>query len=125
MSLYINKLKDILTNFFIDEYGMSEGEAYNEMELLEENKKLQIAYTTLGDNEELEINVFVNVREKRLEQVVSGRKINVVEYTNYGSLENMLNDLSHCDFEALVRLDDYDIDDLVSKDNQKESMIWG
>ena len=123
MNLYINKLKNILTNFFIDEYGMSEGEAYNEMELLEENKKLQIAYTTLGDNEELEINVFVNVREKRLEQVVSGRKINVVEYTNYGSLENMLNDLSHCDFEALTRLDDFDVDDLIIEDKKLADIV--
>lgn len=119
MVLYINKIKNILAEFFIDEYGITEDEAESEVKLLDKDKKIQIAYTTLGDNEELEIDVFININEIRLEQVVTGMNIEEVEYTNYGSFENMINDLSHCDFEALVRLDDYDVDDLINEDKQK------
>ena len=118
MQKNINELKEVLTDFFISEYSYTKGEAKEDIKELERTKKLQIAYTTLGDNNELEIDVFVNIEKNRLEQVISGIKIQKIELTEYGTLKNMIDDLECCDFESLTRLDKFDINDLIIEDKR-------
>ncbi|MFG6121158.1 hypothetical protein [Thalassobacillus sp. B23F22_16] len=123
MQKNINELKEVLTDFLISEYGQTEDDTKEDMKHLEREGILQIAYTTLGDNEELEIDVFLNIKRNRLEQVVSGKTIEKTELTKYDTFENMVTDLNHCDFEALTRLDDFDVDDLIIEDKKLADIV--
>lgn len=115
----IEDLKEVLADFFMSEYGYNQEEANEELQDLDCHKETQIAFTTLGDDEELSIEVFINVEDCRLEQVVSGINIQKVELTEYDSMEHMISDISYCEFENLTRLDDFDVDDLILEDKNK------
>lgn len=123
MQKNISELKRVLTDFLIREYGQTDDETKRDMQELEKEGVLQIIYTTLGDNGELEIEVFVNIKNNRLEQVVYGVEIHKIELTEYGTLENMVTDLKGCNFEDLIRLDKYDVDDLIIEDKKIVSNI--
>lgn len=112
----IEDLKEVLEDFFMSEYGYNQEETNEELQDLDCHIKTQIAFTTLGDEEELRIEVFVNVEDCRLEQVVSGINIQKTELTQYNSMEHMISDIKNCEFEDLTRLDDFDIDDLILED---------
>jgi len=99
----------------IEAFTMSEfGEEMDE-EITTESI-VPIAFTTLGDNEELEIQVKFNVEQNTLEQHVTGIYLHAVEYTRYESIEHAAIDLSSVDFEAITRLDKLDVDELIEQD---------
>lgn len=89
----------------IDAYTLEEFNAVNDWEH-EDLSDIGVAYTTLGDNEEYELQVCVDLENLRIEKLIDG---GLYEFEEYGSLEE-LNDiaLKYLNFEDLISLNDYE-----------------
>jgi len=116
--LELELLQTTIMDFYMDEYDIPFMDAKDEVKHIHKKNIVPIAYTTLGDNGELEIQVNFNVAECRLESHVSGIYVDEVEYLQYDDLKHASYDIKHADFTDIIRLSELDADELADKENK-------
>lgn len=79
------------------------------------NSVIPVAYTTVGNNDEFELKVSLNLEEKRLERVISGEYVSEKDYYHYDSYEEIVNDIKEWDFDNLTE-NNFDYDELSQKE---------
>lgn len=122
ITMSLQKFKEVYIDLLVHEYGVPQEEVDDDEDVvnLNEHSIVPIAFTTLGDNAELEIQVYFNIRLNRLESVVTGINIEEVEYLQYEDIEHACEDIGRAEFEALTRLEKLDVDELIEKDKALE-----
>src|SRR5699024_5591342 len=98
---------------------------YYENELYNRNiaglDDIGLAFTELGDNAELNIQVTLNIPELKIRSEISGKFITATETLEHETLNEIITQIEKCDFEDLVTLIYFDIDELVEQESQKNS----
>lgn len=100
--------EELISNYQIIEFG-------NEFDLsLEEDlSKVGLAYTTLGDNEEYEIQVEADLLDYKLNTFIDGK---LFESIKHESLEEFIETyLSDLDFDGLVSVSIPDVEEFLNK----------
>lgn len=96
---------------------------YYENEIYNQNiaglDDIGLAFTELGDNAELRIQVILNVPELKIISEISGKFITATEVLEYQSLSEIITEVNNCDFEDFVSLAHFEVDELAEQENQK------
>lgn len=119
----LEDFKNVYIDYVMDEFGLSFMEAKDEVRFINQDSIVPIAFTTLGDGGELEIQVNLDINKARLESHVYGVEVEEVEYLQYEDLRHATYDLNHSDFVDLIRLNELDVDELVEKDKRYRENI--
>ncbi|WP_080871771.1 hypothetical protein [Oceanobacillus timonensis] len=110
----LEELKNAINEFHVEEFDISDEESIKE---LNQNDVVPLVHSSLGDSDELHVQTFLNVSEKRLEKVVSGDYLEEVEYLNYDSIQEIIEDLEENEFDYFIELDEIDKEELIEKNN--------
>lgn len=116
MNQELEELRNAIIDYTVREFGELKEVAERDLGHIQPDVPIPVAYTTLGDNQELEIQVTLNVEKKRLESTVRGRVVEEVEYYYFDSINDMIEMFKNIEFDELVRLDELDIDEIIEKD---------
>lgn len=111
----IKELVKAIADFRYVEYETDPAETREEFYKIKEGDSMGIAYTTLGDNEELEIQVSFYPHELILESNVYGDGVNVVENLSFDNIEQAIDIFKYCSFENMITLEEHDVDELINK----------
>lgn len=114
-------LKLELLKYCEDEFDIP----YYENELYDLNiaglDNIGLAFTKLGDNGELNIQVTLNIPEFKIISEISGTFITATEILEHESLSEIVAQVENCDFEDFVSLVYFDVDELLEQESQKNS----
>lgn len=116
--VFEKELEDELVNFSVNEYENVEDAVREDFRKERSSGKHPIAYTTLGDDEELEINTVLYTNENKIVKHIYGNVIDEGEVIQFEDKEEMLEYVKSMHFDNLVRLDEYDLDELIEKDHK-------
>ncbi len=114
------ELEDGLVSFSVNEYENDEDVVREGLRKERSSGKHPLAYTTLGDNSELDINENLYRNENKIVKHVYGDVIDEEEVIQFEGKEEMLEYVKNMYFDDLVRLDEYGLDELIEK-NHKSS----
>jgi len=114
--VFEKELEDELVIFSVNEYENDEDAVREDFRKERSSGKHPIAYTTLGDDDELEINAVLYSNENKIVKHVYGNVIDEEEVIQFDDKEEMLEYIKDMNFDDLVRLDEYDLDDLMERD---------
>lgn len=84
-------LENELISFLADEYELDEKVAANTVKNSMNKGEVDLAYTTLGDDEQLEIQAVLNVKENQLIKSVYGEVISEKEVVQFKDKEELLS----------------------------------
>jgi len=104
-----------LSEFKMVEYSKTEVEAKEDLYNLKNIDLYPIAYTTLGDNEELEIQVTLDLTNMVMLSNVTGDGVDVTERYPFDNIFQVADFFATVDFETVVRLEEHDVDELVEQ----------
>ena len=110
----LEELKNAINDFHMNEFNHTEEDGIKE---IKQNDSVPLVYQTLGDDDELEIQATLNVADKRIEKVVSGSHVEEVEYMDYDSIQDIIEDLEENEFDYFIELDEIDKEELIEKNN--------
>lgn len=112
-------IKEIIMDYEESEFGGFENDEYGSVSKSDidvfPDSHYPLANTTLGDNEELELQVTLNLEDLRLETEVFNDYIHETEYIQCDSLKEISGVIDNVDFDDFVSLDELDLDDLIDK----------
>lgn len=110
----VDQLTSEIATYTSEEYGNDYDEEREELGDIRINTVIPVAYTTLGDNEELEIQVTFYFDELRMESVVTGQKVDKVENIHFDSILEAIEAFKRWEFEDFIRLIKLDKEELVN-----------
>lgn len=116
--VFEKELENELVNFSFNEYVNDEDAVREDFRKEKSSGKHPIAYTTLDDDEELEINAILYSNENKIIKHVYGNVIDEEEVVQFDDKEEMLEYVKNMHFDDLARLDEYDLDELIEKDRK-------
>lgn len=100
----LNKAIEIISDFCYEEYGSDQADVDTS-----DLSKVPIAYTTYGDNDEYEIQVYVNFDNNSFETYLDNE---LVDVDTYPDLDSFIEDgLQWMSFDELIRPAIYAIPD--------------
>jgi len=108
-------LVESLSEFKMVEYGETEEEVKEDLYNLKNIDLYPIAYTTLGDNEELEIQVTLDLTNMVMLSNVTGNGVDITERYPFDNIFQVADLFATVDFETIVRLEEHDVDELVEQ----------
>ncbi len=108
----------------IKEYETAEfgHEFDDDEEIFDKNLQCPIAYTTKGDNDELEIQVTLDLKNNRIIKELSHPVDNYTEFENYESWEDIAEVTEYINFEELI-MTDVDIEDLLAEYAKRKNEV--
>lgn len=96
----------------IKEYEVFEFEREeSDEEVFDENLEVPLAYTTKGDNEEFEIQVTLNLEEKRVIKELTSTNNLITEYIEFKDWSEIVEFTEYMNFEELI-MTDVDVDEI-------------
>lgn len=110
----IEQLTNEIATYTSEEYGNDYHEERKELGDIRINDIIPVAYTTLGDNEELEIQVTFYVNDLLMESVVTGQIVDEIENIHFDSIIEAIEAFKTWEFEDFVRLIELDQEKLVN-----------
>lgn len=117
-------VKAALVNYYLrDEYGedYSPSDIQEMSEFVEKidfTKPVYIAYTTKGDNDELEHNTLLDINNLTLSAEITGANVKYTEVIgSYESLKHLAQDIDGWDFDYLIAEDNLDYEEIIKEDN--------
>lgn len=102
-SVQIRKLKNALSEYFMNEFSESESVAYARVDYINEYTEcIHLAHTTIGDEEEVGVQVNLNVNKLYVEKICYGKMGDYRNYYHFSNLDEMTSFIAASHFESLA-----------------------
>ena len=100
----MNRAKNLIDEFCIREYDAPAD--------FSDLSKVSVAYTTVGDEGQLPLQVYVDLKGCKIERELDGNPLDVRQYDTLREL--IENELDSMDFQELVSVSDEDIEKVLA-----------
>lgn len=108
---YVNIIRESLIEYNMNEFG-EDVSSDPDIKGLNTDSKIALAYTELGDMDEFNLQVTLDLEDNRLVSEVFNEDVYEVEYFNYETLKNVARDAKGYSFDNLITLEELDLDKL-------------
>lgn len=114
---YLNFIKKEISNYKMEEFQLTEEQAISDIEDLNENSIIPLAFTEIGDDVEFNVQATLNLEDLRLEREIYNEFVYELETDNYDSLYDVAVSSQLLNFSDLI-YPDLDIDELSKESNE-------